>query len=51
MAPLVDVRLPDGVSEQDGFAAELTGWHLGDLLVVQQVTPAHSYERSQTMLR
>ena len=51
MAPLVDVRLPDGVSEQDGFAAELTGWHLGDLLIVQQVTPAHSYERSQAMLR
>ncbi|PJR14391.1 AraC family transcriptional regulator [Sinorhizobium meliloti] len=51
MAPLVDVRLPDGVSEEDGFAAELTGWHLGDLLIVQQVTPAHSYERSQTMLR
>ncbi|WP_027991541.1 helix-turn-helix domain-containing protein [Sinorhizobium meliloti] len=51
MAPLVDVRLPDGVSEEDGFPAELTGWHLGDLLIVQQVTPAHSYERSQTMLR
>ncbi len=51
MAPLVDVRLPDGVSGEDGFAAELTGWHLGDLLIVQQVTPAHSYERSQTMLR
>lgn len=51
MAPLVNVRLPDGVSEEHGFPAELVGWHLGDLLVVQQNAPAHSYERSQAMLR
>ncbi|MCZ4094242.1 helix-turn-helix transcriptional regulator [Sinorhizobium psoraleae] len=51
MAPLVDVHLPDGVSEADGFAAEQIGWHLGDLLVVQQRTPGFSYTRSLAMLR
>lgn len=51
MAPLVEVRLPDGVSQNDGFPAEQIGWHLGDLLVVQQRAPAHSYIRSRAMLR
>ncbi|MBP1886684.1 helix-turn-helix domain-containing protein [Sinorhizobium mexicanum] len=51
MAPLVDVRLPDGKSPDEGFPAEQIGWHLGDLLVVQQRTPGYSYERSRAMLR
>ncbi|MBP2233840.1 AraC-like DNA-binding protein [Sinorhizobium kostiense] len=51
MAPLLDVRLPDGVSPDHGFVAEQTGWRLDDLLIVQQRTPAHSYLRSRAMLR
>lgn len=51
MAPLLEVRLPDGVSPDQGFPAEQTGWRLKDLLIVQQRTPAHSYARSRAMLR
>ncbi|WP_331372398.1 AraC family transcriptional regulator [Sinorhizobium chiapasense] len=51
MAPLVDVRLPDAKSPDEGFPAEQIGWRLGDLLVVQQRTPGYSYERSRAMLR
>ncbi len=51
MAPLVDVHLPDGKSEGDGFLAEQTGWHLGDILIVQQRAQACSYIRDQAMLR
>ena len=51
MAPLVDVHLPDGKSPDDGFLAEQTGWHLGNMLLVQQHTEAHSYIRDQSMLR
>jgi AraC-like DNA-binding protein len=51
MAPLVDVHLPDGKSEDDGFLAEQTAWQLGDILVVQQRTQSCSYIRDQAMLR
>lgn len=51
MAPLADVHLPEGVSPDQGFFAEQTGWRLGDLLIVQQHTSAHSYARSRSMLR
>ncbi|HXV30058.1 MAG TPA: helix-turn-helix domain-containing protein [Sinorhizobium sp.] len=51
MAPLEDVRLPEGVSPDEGFLAELTGWRLDDLLIVQQRTAAHSYARPRAMLR
>ncbi|WEX74980.1 AraC family transcriptional regulator [Sinorhizobium numidicum] len=51
IAPLVDVILPEGKSPDDGFPAHHTAWHLGNLLIVQQRTPAHSYIRSQAMLR
>ncbi|MCA1403946.1 helix-turn-helix transcriptional regulator [Ensifer sp. IC3342] len=51
MAPLINVRLPDQKSLDEGFPAEQVGWHLGDLLVVQQRTPGYSYERSRAMLR
>ena len=51
MAPLADVHLPDEKSPHDGFLAEQIGWHLGDILIVQQRTQAHSYIRDQSMLR
>ncbi|QFI69371.1 putative transcriptional regulator TRANSCRIPTION REGULATOR protein [Sinorhizobium alkalisoli] len=51
MAPLLEVRLPDGVPPDQGFPAEQTGWRLDGLLIVQQRTPAHSYTRSRAMLR
>ncbi|MBB3352816.1 AraC-like DNA-binding protein [Rhizobium sp. BK049] len=51
VAPLMDVHLPDGKSEGDGFLAEQTGWHLGDILIVQQRAQACSYIRDQAMLR
>ncbi|WP_085033499.1 helix-turn-helix domain-containing protein [Ensifer aridi] len=51
MAPLVDVQLPEGISPDDGFPAEQVGWHLGELLVVQQRAPGFSYTRSRSMLR
>jgi AraC-like DNA-binding protein len=51
MAPLVEVSLPDDKSPEDGFLADQTAWHLGNLLMVQQRVPAHSYMRSRAMLR
>lgn len=51
MAPLVDVSLPDNKSPEDGFLADQTGWHLGNLLIVQQRVQAHSYMRSRATLR
>ncbi|MBB3595044.1 AraC-like DNA-binding protein [Rhizobium sp. BK529] len=51
MAPLVDVHLPDEKSPDDGFLAEQIGWHVGDILIVQQRTQAHSYIRDQATLR
>ncbi|TGQ38329.1 AraC family transcriptional regulator [Mesorhizobium sp. M00.F.Ca.ET.216.01.1.1] len=51
LAPLVDVRLPDGVFPSDGFPADHTAWNLGSMLIVQQRAPAHSYIRSDTKLR
>lgn len=51
MAPLVEVTLPDNKSLDDGFLADQTAWHLGNLLIVQQRASAHSYARSRAMLR
>lgn len=51
MAPLVEVTLPDDKSLDDGFLASQTAWYLGNLLIVQQRAPAHSYTRSRAMLR
>ncbi|MER9307001.1 helix-turn-helix domain-containing protein [Mesorhizobium sp. M0496] len=51
MAPLVEVKLPDDKSLNDGFPADHTAWNLGDMLIVQQRAPAHSYMRSATKLR
>jgi AraC-like DNA-binding protein len=51
VAPLVDVRLPDGTSVDKGFCADHTAWNLGSMLVVQQHAPAHSYARAASKLR
>lgn len=51
MAPLVEVRLPDDKSLDDGFPANHTAWNLGGMLIVQQHAPAHSYMRSAAKLR
>ncbi|MER9597229.1 MULTISPECIES: helix-turn-helix domain-containing protein [unclassified Mesorhizobium] len=51
MAPLVEVRLPDHKSLDDGFPADHTAWNLGGMLIVQQRAPAHSYMRSAAKLR
>ncbi|OWV72945.1 AraC family transcriptional regulator [Rhizobium sp. R339] len=51
MAPLVDVRLPDPSSADDGFLAKQVGWRLGDVLIIQQRAQAYSFIRDQTMLR
>ncbi|WP_349254264.1 helix-turn-helix domain-containing protein [Rhizobium sp. CB3090] len=51
LAPLIDIRLPDGVSEETGFPADHTAWNLGGMLVVQQSAPAHSYSRTAAKLR
>lgn len=51
MAPLVDIHLSEGIALEDGFEAEQTGWHLGQILVVQQRAQRHSYSRDRAMLR
>lgn len=51
MAPLVEVKLPDDKSPDDGFPADHTAWNLGGMLVVQQRAAAHSYMRSAAKLR
>jgi AraC-like DNA-binding protein len=51
VAPLVDVRLPDNKSGDDGFPADHVAWNLGRMLIVQQTVPAHSYARSAAKLR
>ncbi|WP_027144712.1 helix-turn-helix domain-containing protein [Mesorhizobium sp. WSM3626] len=51
IAPLVEVRLPDDKSLNDGFPADHTTWNLGGMLIVQQRAAAHSYVRSAAKLR
>ncbi len=51
VAPLVDVRLPNETSVDEGFSADHTAWNLGSMLIVQQHAPAHSYSRSARKLR
>jgi len=51
VAPLVEVRLPDDKSLDDGFPADHTAWNFGGMLIVQQRAPAHSYMRSAAKLR
>jgi len=47
VAPLVDIRLPDSISQEMGFLADHTAWNLGGMLIVEHNTPPHSYMRSQ----
>jgi len=51
MVPLVEVKLPDDKSPDDGFPADHTAWNLGGMLIVQQRAAAHSYMRSAAKLR
>jgi AraC-like DNA-binding protein len=51
VAPLADIRLPDNVSPEAGFAADHIAWNLGGMLIVQQDTPPHSYMRSQAKVK
>lgn len=51
MAAMVEVALPDVKSPEDGFSVDQIDWNMGNLLIVQQRVPAHSYTRSRSMLR
>lgn len=51
LQPIAEVGLPDGVTPQDGFAAEHTAWNLGKMLLVRQCTDAYRYTRSAEKLR
>jgi AraC-like DNA-binding protein len=51
VASLVEIKLPDGASFEDGFPADHIAWNLGSMLMVQQRAPAHSYARSSAKLR
>ncbi|MCX8279140.1 AraC family transcriptional regulator [Phyllobacterium sp. 0TCS1.6C] len=51
LAPLIDIKLPDGVDPEGGFPASHTAWNLGSMLIVQQDAPAHSYQRTSAKLR
>jgi AraC-like DNA-binding protein len=51
LAPLIDIKLPDGASEETGFPADHIAWNLGGMLIVQQQVPSHSYSRSLAKLR
>lgn len=51
VAPLVEVKLPDDISPDGGFAADHMVWNLGRILIVQQRVAAHSYIRSSAKLR
>jgi AraC-like DNA-binding protein len=51
LAPVTDVKMPDDVLEESGFAADHTAWNLGGMIVVQRNVPAHSYSRSSTKIR
>lgn len=51
IAPLYDVRLPDGVSLKDGFAVCQKIWNLQGMLLVEQTAPPFSYERTAEKVR
>ncbi|ENN88231.1 transcriptional regulator protein [Rhizobium freirei PRF 81] len=51
VSPLIDIRLPDNVSPEAGFAADHAAWNLGGMLIVQHTTPPHSYMRSQAKVK
>lgn len=51
MAALHDTRLADNVVSKKGFPAWQTTWNLGGMLVIQQTSPAFSYERTPDKVR
>lgn len=51
MAAIWRTRLPDDIRSEDGFAVRQTVWDLRGAIVVQQLTPAFSYDRSPDMVR
>ncbi|MDX3975769.1 helix-turn-helix domain-containing protein [Shinella sp.] len=51
LSTLLDLRLPDNVYPQNGFVARQTVWNLGGMLLVQQTSPAFSYERLPDKVR
>jgi hypothetical protein len=51
MAPLLDLRLPDGIRPGEGFLANQAVWDLGGMLLIQQTAPAFSYERPKEKVR
>ncbi|NTF91063.1 helix-turn-helix domain-containing protein [Agrobacterium rhizogenes] len=51
MAPLIDMRLPENAKVDDCFQVNQTVWNLEGVLLIQQATPAFSYERSAEKVR
>lgn len=51
MAPLYDVRMPDGGSAQDGFVVIQKVWDLHGMLLIEQTAPPFSYERTAEKVR
>lgn len=51
MAPLIDMRLPENAKVDDCFPVNQTVWNLEGVLLIQQATPAFSYERSAEKVR
>ncbi|MDF4192131.1 hypothetical protein PV939_12030, partial [Ligilactobacillus salivarius] len=51
VAPLYDVRLPEGVSARDGFAVSQKVWDLRGMLLIEQAAPPFSYERTPEKVR
>lgn len=51
MAPLYDVRLPEGVRDRDGFVVSQKVWNLRGMLLIEQSAPPFSYERTAEKVR
>ncbi|EXL03301.1 helix-turn-helix domain-containing protein [Brucella anthropi] len=51
VAPLYDVRMPDGVNAEDGFAVTQKVWDLRGMLLIEQTVPPFSYERTAEKVR
>ncbi|RFB79430.1 helix-turn-helix domain-containing protein [Methylovirgula sp. 4M-Z18] len=51
VSSLMDVQLPDDVSEDGGFVARHTAWNFRHMLLVQQRASAYRYQRTEARLR
>ena len=51
VAPLYEVRMPDGVNAADGFAVTQKIWNLHGMLLIEQSVPSFSYERTAEKVR